>query len=237
MVVNIEKLFHDIAIGLIFTLISSKFIISFKFYNDYKNQELEYKNEMLLGTSLGFIFLAFGRIVYVIFDFFLTEFDSFLYQQFSTVWKIASIIQYIGIVILVFYSEKVIFSGKTKYLITIISIISIMISMFQLNFLMVQLWSGISTLFATLFIPLSYLYLVLKSSGKIRKKAFAIFLGFILYLIGFLLLGEVFVTIIANFILENEIIVRYLMHIISVIIRYFGIWLFIYGYRSIWKTE
>ncbi|MHA1651749.1 MAG: hypothetical protein ACTSYB_16270 [Candidatus Helarchaeota archaeon] len=73
-----------------------------------------------------------------------------------------------------------------------------------------------------LFIPLSYLYMAIKSSGVIRRKSFEIFLGIFLYAIGLLFLVQFIINGLASVLGADPTDLFYVMHIIAVGIRVAG---------------
>ena len=232
MVVSLEISLLYIALCLVSSLITIKFIISYYFYNIYKKQSKEYKNELILAIGLLFLLFGIGRIIFLYFDFFLTELNGSLFQEYSTFWKFASGFQYAGLIVFIYFAEKVIFNKKTKYLISLSLTILIIVSLSMPDFLLVQSLSGISSFISFIFIPFSYLYLVFTSSGKIRIKALTIFFGFLLYGVGLVMLGEQIILTFLSYFPSSEILVRYSFQIISVLIKFCALVLFIYGFKE-----
>lgn len=92
-----------------------------------------------------------------------------------------------------------------------------------------QIVGGIPTAISMLFIPISYLYLGIISKGQIRKKSFIILIGITVYLIGYLMLAEVILTLYMTIFAAPEIIMRYILHMISIGFKLVGLAFIIYG--------
>ncbi|NHI93346.1 MAG: hypothetical protein EAX96_12745 [Candidatus Lokiarchaeota archaeon] len=224
----IYQVFLVLSIAVTLALVVVKFVFAFLSYNKYKNNK---EIQMLFGAFLLFIFLAIGRILMMIFDYILTQFDPNLLQTYSIFWKIANLFTWFGFLSFIYISEKAIFAGKTRYLITIFYIVFIIISLIPIDFLLVQALAGIPTGSALLFIPISYLYLAKKSAGYPRKKSIIIFTGFVIYLlIGYFLLAEGVTIFFVNITHFNTLIIKYIIHITSAAIKIGGIYLLYYGF-------
>ena len=126
-----------------------------------------------------FLFNGISRIIMVIFDYVLTRFNSDLYSNYLIIYKIGFLIGNIGYLCLIFISERVILNLKSKYLITIILSIFIIIALIPEDINLVQFITVIPTAFAMIYIPLSYLSLA--RYDKIRKKALSIFAGYFIF--------------------------------------------------------
>jgi len=227
MVVAIEQIFRDLSIGMTFALITIKFILAYLFLKKYQNNK---ENKMVFGFAMLFLLLAIGRIFFINFDYILTNFDNTTYQAYSGFWKIASAIQSSGFVFLIFLAEKEILKTKTKYCFSIGFLVFVVISMVLPDFNWAQLMGGIPTAVAFLFIPFSYLYLSMISEGQIRNKSLSIFLGFIVFAIGFLMLSDAIINVFVGIIAAPDLIIRYVFHIISVGFKFGGIFLIINGF-------
>lgn len=227
MVVAIEQIFRDLSIGMTFALITIKLICSYLFYRKYQSNK---ENKMVLGFAVLLLLLAIGRIFFVNFDYFLTNFDNSTYQVYSVFWKIASAIQSSGFLFLIFLAEKEIFKTKTKFCFSIGFLVFFIISMVLPDFIWAQLLGGIPTAVAILFIPVSYLYLSLTSEGQIRLKSFSIFVGFLVFAVGFLMLSEAVLNYLVGIIVAPDLYIRYIFHVISVGFKFGGIFLIVNGF-------
>jgi hypothetical protein len=224
---TIEEVFLYIALIAIIVLVAVKLIMAYRFNRAYNANK---ENNLLLGVMFFFLFMAISRISLAYFDFVLTKFDPLEFQANALFWKFASIFQYIGFFCLIFSFERVIFEGKTWYLISVLYAIMTGVVMFISDFLAMQFWAGIPIAIAALFIPISYIYLAKKSQGEIRKKALIIFAGFILYAAGLLILGEDVVSALIGVFSAPELLIRYILHIVSVGLKLGAIALLGYGY-------
>lgn len=224
-------LFRELAIGMTFSLITVKFIIAYALFMKYRSNK---ENKLLLGASLLFLLLGISKIIFAYFDFYLTGFSSILIERYSIVWKFAGIFQYAGFISLIACAEKVIFKGKTYYLISIcVGILTVVA--FSLPILAIsQLLSGFAMLIGVLFIPVSYLYLAIISSEDIRRKSLAIFAGFVIYAFGLLILGEPSSNLLRIIFPIDPLQLRYFAQFLSVFIKFGGMTLFIYGYLKEW---
>lgn len=220
-------LFRELAIGMTFSLITVKFIMAYVLFIKYRSNK---ENKLLLGTSILFVLLAISKIIFAYFDFYLTGFSAILIEQYSIVWKFAGIFQYVGFISFIACAEKVIFKGKTYYVISIILAVLTVIA-FALPILTIsQLLIGLASLTAILFIPASYLYLAIVSSEDIRRKSLAIFAGFLIYAFGLIILGEPSANILHVLFPVDPLLLRYFAQFLSVFIKFGGMSLFIYGY-------
>lgn len=223
----ITMLSRELAIGMVFSLITVKFIIAYALFMKYRANK---ENTLLLGASLLFLLLAISKIMFAFFDFYLTRFDATLIEQYSVVWKFAATILYAGFIFFIVCAEKVIFKGKTYYLISIFLAILTIIALAWPIMIISQFLSGISSLFAILFIPASYLYLAKISAEDIRRKSLAIFAGFLIYAFGLIIEGEPGANLLHLIFTVDPFLLRYFLQFLSVFIKFGGMSLFIYGY-------
>lgn len=223
----LTMLFRELAIGMTFSLISVLFILGFALFMKYREEK---ENKLLIGASLLFMFLGISKAMFLYFNFYLTGFSITLIEQYSVILKFAGAIRVAGFISLIAFAEKIIFKGKTYYLISIFLGISTVIAFTLPIISLVQLLFGVFSIFAMLFIPVSYLYLAIISAEDIRRKALAIFAGFIIYAIGSLIINEVSWDLIQIFITIDPLLLRYFTEFLSVFIKFSAISLFTYGY-------
>lgn len=162
------------------------------------------------------------------FDFFLTEFNPLVYQNYILYWKLTNLITWVGYLTIIIVLERFILKGKSYYLISIFYLISIIISLVVSDFELVQIVAAIPTALGVLFIPFSYLYLAKYS--HIRKKALIIFFGYMVFFFGYLLLAQFIVNLFISISDMEQLTLVYLIYITSMIFRIGGIALLSYGY-------
>ena len=223
-----EPVLFFVSFGFTIGLIIAKFILALLLYKIYLKSK---ENELVLGAALMFLFNGISRIFMVIFDYILTRFNSDLYADYLIFYKIGFLIGNIGYVCLIFISERVILKLKSKYIISIILSIFIVIALIPDDINLVQSITVIPTAFAMIYIPLSYLYLA--RYDKIRIRALSIFAGyFIFFLIGSAILAEsnaqFFISLNPSYPIE----IRSLLHMTSVCFKVLGMGLILYGYRK-----
>ena len=224
----IFQTFQILSISLTSVLVGVKFIFAYLLFNKYRNNK---EIQMLLGACLLFLFLGIGRIFMMVFDYLLTGFNPNLLQTYIIFYKIGNSFTWIGLFCFTFASEKAIFSGKTRYLISITYAVFIVISSVPIDFVLSQTLAAIPTAFALVFIPISYIYLAKNSVGEPRTKSLIILAGFIVYFIfGYVILVEGFSTFFASITQVDVILVKYIIHTLSASIKIVGIFLLYLGY-------
>jgi len=223
-----EPLLFYISFGFTIGLIIAKFSLAFLLYKIVQKSK---ENELGLGAALMFLFNGISRIIMVVFDYGLTRFNPDLYFSYLIIYKIGFLIGNIGYICLIFISERVILKFKSKYIISMILSIFIIIALIPEDINIVQLITVFPTAFAMIYIPLSYLYLA--RYDKIRARALSIFGGyFIFFLIGSAILAESIVQFFISLNPSYPLEIRSLIHIISVCFKLIGMGLILYGYRK-----
>lgn len=99
-----------------------------------------------------------------------------------------------------------------------------------MNIQLVQLISIVPSAFAMIFVPLTYLYLA--RYDTIRKRALAIFVGYVIFFVGATLLAE---DLVQGFIAlnpSNALNIRSTIHITSIGLKIGGMLFLVYGYRK-----
>ena len=225
MVVSLSQAIYNWALGLTFALITIKFVFAYLLFKKYRENK---ENKLVLGASLLFVAFGFSRLLMCMFDYFLTEFDPTTFQEFSVYWKASNAILWAGFFIMIFIFETAAFKKKTHYIISIIFLVMTIISLAIPDFFLSQTMAAVPAGVALAFIPLSYIYLA--KHAEIRKKALAIFAGFMIFVMGYFLLAEGLISAIIEASPESPLNVRYSVHIISICMRFGGIMLLYYGY-------
>lgn len=149
--------------------------------------------------SISFAFLAsvlfliicwlVSRLCSIYFDFFLTEFKIELYTAFPNIWfwKAASFIAAIGVAVVVWTVDRKILQNKFKGIFAIIMIVAASVQLVfpvrnDADFNLVSMIGIVGSLGAFL-IPILFLWIGIKTPG-LRKIAFAIVFGTIIYVLG-----------------------------------------------------
>ncbi len=170
-------------------LIPIQFYYGFRISKHYLRVKKE-KGEAapyLLATSLFFLCLAMGRVVFAVFDFILTNFMEANYPSNAWVWKIAVGVTTIGMAFFAFQLEKKPLQNKTKGIMTIVIIGFVVLTVANpVTDLPSFNLGSYFLLGATLFIvitPFIYFWLATKMPGM-KGIGIAIGIGMILYFAG-----------------------------------------------------
>lgn len=193
----------DILIVLCHLTVILSFLLSgiylfFKLKNKPKAQR-----DYLLGVSLFFILYGTARMIMFLFE---LTFEPFVWQipvdkfnqifrnnpeleiQHDIMWRLTTGIGGLGLVIIIYQLEKTILEMKTKYLFTIITIITIIPSLLlgvsgkdEITWVRIVLYTGN---FIAVAIPLFYFYYAFKTQGETRKRALGAALGVFILFIG-----------------------------------------------------
>jgi hypothetical protein len=154
----------------------------------------------VFGIFILLLCLLISRLIYVYFDFILTEFDASRYYKFPNYifWKLGTMAAAIGVGFLLFVADKRVLKFRLKGLVSLIPIIgAIIILIYPVSnsddFAFI---SGLSivTYGAIAILLIFFIYVAIKSPGEVRRNAILIVLGGILYFIGALLVNEALLT-------------------------------------------
>ena len=208
-------------------LVIVKFTFAFTLFKKYRENR---EHKFLVPVAFLFLTFAIARCLLIYFDFYLTRFDDDLFQQFNQIWRIAMTIQNVGFVFIIYVAEREIFVNKTKNIITILSIAIIVVISFIPDIQTFQTFLTISLIFMTLIIPISYIYLVIKTTGQPRLKALSIVIGFFLYMASMLIVSEMVLDGGVALFLIDKFTFRYIMYSISMLTRIAGLFFVRYGY-------
>lgn len=213
---------REIAIGIMFILLLALCIFSAKFFRRYRG---EGKNKFDLGFGFFFVFILLGQLIFFLYYYYITEFEQS--SENLIFWKVATLLQLCGFGILFVISEKKILDGKDYYLFFIGFCVMAGVALFQPTVHSATTWAMLSLAFA-LFIPISYVYLAIKSEGVYRKRSLFVFFGFIIYFIGI----EIVSLNLANIIMAatGGLITIYHLSIIGYLLRIVALLLFSEGF-------
>jgi hypothetical protein len=135
------------------------------------------------------ILWSISRVFFSIFDFYLTKFDMLTYADFPNVWfwKFGALFASIGVIVVLWIIDKKILGNKFKGVFAIIMLASMVLEtlwpVFNLaDFQMASTIGLVGSLMAFL-IPILFLYIGIKTPG-LRKTAFLLAFGIIVYVLG-----------------------------------------------------
>ncbi len=230
MPVGIVGFFMYLAMILAFALIGVKITFSSLLLKEYyENREAK----LLIPVAGLFFMLAVSRSILIYFDFFVTGLNDDLFQQYSIIWKISMIFLSIGYAFFIYVSEKEIFIDKTKNIITILSIIILFVIFLVPNFDIFQTLLTLFLCLVTLFFPIGYVYIAKKSTGKTRKKAISVVVGFFTYMFCMIMLSAPLIEQLATILGMDVLLLTLIMYSISMVIRMIALMLVKYGYSKI----
>jgi membrane-associated HD superfamily phosphohydrolase len=174
-----------IAIGFWIIFIIISLVCSLIFFQKYlKSQE---RNKNQLALCLLFLCIGIGRLLLIYFDYFLTELNPGDYINHILMWKLANLIQLAGVGFLILISEYAVWKGKDYYVFFIGMTITVTIGMFYPEFSTAENIFTTAMFFAVI-IPFCWVYLAIKLPN-LRRKILLIFIGFIIYGFGMIMLG------------------------------------------------
>ncbi len=218
----VDTIVREMSLFLYGILVFVEFSIGFFFWNAYrKNRELDF----IGSVGMFFGFMAAGRVLLVVFDYYLTVMTYSLYEANFTFYKIAVDLQAIGLGFFLYVAERALFQGRDKYLFLIGYSFCQFAATIILDFNLSQGMITVAGLFV-LFIPISYIYTAIKAKGPIRTQLLFIIYGVALFSAGTLLLGEGLMKF-----LEPLLGSRYAVHILSIVLKLFGVALVYHGFR------
>ncbi len=169
-----------------------------------KDKQKQIRN-YLLGIALFFILYGIARIIMFLFE---LTFDPFVWRidvnefdkifaehpeidaRHEIVWRASTGIGTLGVVILMYQLELRILEKRTKFIFTILQIVSVIPALIlgvegkdEITVVRIILYAGNVLL---LFIPLFYLYYAFKTTGETRKRAIGATMGIFILFFGVL---------------------------------------------------
>lgn len=170
------------------------------------------------------VLIGIGHLFIVIYDL-NTEFSKInLNINNMVLYKIGVSFLFIGFGVYFFSTEKKVMHGRDKYVLTIlysiVFVIGIISTDYNITVIIIILGSMIF-----LYLPFAYLYLAIKSDGKVRRKALSIFFGSILIFLSVVIYAEPFFTNLKNLTglvdIQLEIIINY-ERILALLLIFYG---------------
>ncbi|MHA1269624.1 MAG: hypothetical protein ACTSPY_07520 [Candidatus Helarchaeota archaeon] len=168
------------------------FFVLFPKYLKFKN-----RNNIQLSYCLVCICLGIGRIIFIFFDYYFTKLNLSIHGYYHDIWRIATLFHLAGFGFIFVVSEYAIFKGKDYFILLISYIVIIIISMFMPDLTMSQDLLTFAFLIS-LFIPISYLYLAIKLTGKTRFYILLMFIGVIIFALTYYILSVDVIEAISN---------------------------------------
>ncbi len=199
--------------------------------NREKNRTGKITFDFLFSILLLFICLFISRILYLFFDFFLTQFDTSkaYLEPAITVWKFASLSANIGYIIVLFTIDKKVLDFKLKgllgYIMTVAAIIQFVYPVSSPEDFEVVSAIGAAANIVAITIPIIFFYIGIKTPG-LRKICFLIAFGVIIFAIGSNLAVEpILAPVRATYGLAGQITMYFLLFTFKII----GLAMFTYG--------
>ena len=215
-------------IPFIFTLIIMAVKLSLILFIAYKI--VKKRKEKIRRASPGVLFwitcLLISRILYTIFDYFLTKFDTSTYVDFPNLWywKTASLLLAIGVAVLLIFIDRRVLHNKFKGIFGIIIIIAGAVQFFypvhDLQEFAIASGIGTAADFCAFFIPILFIWIAIKTP-ELRKISLAVAIGAIVYVVGGTLVSPTFINLLG---LTQDI-----MYAIDTILKTIGLVMISYG--------
>ena len=194
-----ETLVFFLTLFLVITKIGVVFYL-YKKIQAKKQAKVEAGVKFLVAISIMILGLLVSRILFTYFDFVLTKFNENLYGVFPNyvLWKIAMFIATITLVYLLWVLDKTIMQNKFKGIPAGITALFIGIALaFRINGLLdfnsMCLFASVAYI-GSVMIPGVFFYISKESSGEIRRTAFLIGFGILIYAMATLIVNEAIVS-------------------------------------------
>lgn len=202
MVIEAGSFEYNLFLVLTIIIITTKIVLGIylaKKILDRKKEEGKIKFDFLIAIFLMIIGLLISRILYSIFDFYLTGFDPNKYYLSPNIWfwKIAGLIAVSGLAVVLFVIDKKILGFKLKGLLAyIILAVHIIVIIYPVNstedFELISTVSIVDVAICIV-IPAVFLYVGIKAPDR-RKVSFMFAFGVIIYMAGVLMPAEFIVS-------------------------------------------
>ena len=226
---------YNLFLTLIIIILCFKLSLAvYLFTRSYKKKKEtgKFTFDFLFSMFILMTCLFISRLLYMIFDFYLTQFDtSTAYLQPAiTVWKFAALIANIGFIVVLFIIDKKVINFRLKGILAYVTAVAATIQFLYPvdspgDFAIVSTIGFIGNI-AGIAIPLIFLYVGIKTPG-LRKTAFMIAFGVIIYAIGSNLVVEpILAPIREAYGLTGQITVYFIFFTLKII----GLSMFTYGF-------
>ncbi len=204
-------------------LITLKLFLAVQFLRKYRaNRELN----IIGAIGMMFAFMAAGRILGVYFDYYLTAMDTSLYSLHVDFYRIMMGVQAVGVGFFLYAAERSVLNGKDKYACVLGYIIVNVIGFSMPDIKLMEFITPLSGVFLG-FIPVGYIYLIWKSKGPMRTHTCLILVGFIFYVVGAFIIGQVWVGLLLPAFGSP-----YAVHLFSAVLRIVGVLIIYQGFSG-----
>ncbi|MBD3338696.1 MAG: hypothetical protein GF353_06295 [Candidatus Lokiarchaeota archaeon] len=230
---------YNLLLWLVIVLIGVKILLTLYFgitLIKKRKQTGRISFDFTFGMFILMLCLAISRILFLYYDFFLTEFDpeTFADPINVLVWRIAMIFYAIGYASVLFAIDKSILDFKFKGIFAYITIAILIIQLVYpirtlQDFVFVNTLGSVGLLVAIV-IPIIFIYLGIKTP-TLRKSAFMIAIGSILFAIGAMLVVQSILEPLREAFGTD---IQILMFLLFFIFKITGLSLFSYGVLT-WK--
>jgi hypothetical protein len=182
-------------------------------------------------ASVLFLMISWlaSRLCYMYFDFFLTRFNTALYPESPNIWfwKTGSVLGALGVAVVIWTVDRKILQNKFKGILAIImiatSIVQLLYPVATLDDFNLVSGFGIVGSLGAFLIPILFLWIGVKTPG-LRKIAFAIAIGAIVYTLGNTLPNSNIITLLAGIGLSQD-----LVYLVSTALKITGLLLLAVG--------
>ncbi len=154
----------------VFSVFFGYFMTRKAFSSDYERPQREY----YFGLALFIIIHLIARIIYFLHD--------FVYIGDQNLWELAALVGIGSVIFLVYAIERHIFT-RTKFLITVIVIINLIL-MIVLPPDLKDIARIFNTTLVGIYLPSNYIYVAYKSTGIYRRNSLLIAIGILIFLGG-----------------------------------------------------
>jgi hypothetical protein len=224
------NLFLILSIGLVVGKIILSIYLAIKIYQRTKERE-EFRIDFIFGVFILMLGFFISRILLIVVDFFLTQFNGDLYYLSPNIgnWKIGNFIAMCGVAFLLFVIDKNILKFRLKGFLAYFYLALGLLALFWpvSSRGAYTLVSGIFMIaqLITIILPIIFSYLGIKIPS-LRETAFIMAIGIILYMLGTIIISDLIIGAFRAIFGEN---VQVIVILIYLILKLLGLTLFIYG--------
>ena len=156
-----------------------------------KKTEMKSRKNYYLGLSMIFLLVGISRIIFTYHDFIAPE------ELDIPLWKVASTINLIGLLFMSYMIETYVYK-KSKHLVSIIGVCLIVLFIVITDVTLSKVFLYIGNALMLILPFLLYLFVMINTSGVIRKRAAIIVVGMIILMIGTLFSVFVLMNLLDN---------------------------------------
>lgn len=232
MAINPGTLEYNVLLGLTITIVLIKSLLAVRLALVIRRNRRAQGNvtyDFLFAVLVFFLFAAASRVLYAVFDFHFTYFEVSRYADHAWWWKAATLCYQLGIAMLLWTLDKRIlnnkFRGALAYIVLATGIVVFLYPVqTHADFSTMSSIVIVSGLVATLF-PVLFFYVGWKNP-PIRRNAWIIAFGAIVYFVGTSLVAEEFLTPLVN---EFGAQLQVTFYILSTSLKTVGLLMLAYG--------